>query len=454
MIVPVAIPQFPPGFVFGTVASAYLIEGATTEDGRGQCIWDVYSRRPGAVADGSTAEIAADHYHHVAEDVALLQRLGAPAYRFSVSWPRVLPTGRGTVNQRGLDFYDRLTDRLLAAGVRPSATLYWGDLPQALEDDGGWLNRATVDAFAEYAAVVAARLGDRITEWVPVQDPNVAGYMGYALGTFAPGRQLGFEVVPAVHHLLLAHGRGAIALREAGATSVGCATHHAPMWPTSEDPADIGAAKLADMAWNAVPLEAMLLGRYPADLMPFFEEVIAPGDLATIRQPLDFYGVNFFAPQRIGAAPEGADVPFEVVPLLGHQATDVGWAVAPNALREWLIITRARYRAAMPPLVVTECGAAYNDEGVGARDEVVDQRRIDYLGAHLEAVSAAIQRGVDVRGFYAYTLLDCWDWEEGFTGRYGLVHVDRDTLVRTPKASYRWYAEVIAGQGRTADPVS
>lgn len=451
MIVPVAIPQFPPGFVFGTVASAYLIEGATSEDGRGPSIWDVYGQRPGVVSDGSTADVAADHYHRMSEDVALLKRLGAPAYRFSLSWSRILPAGRGAVNQRGLDFYDRLVDELLTAGIRPSATLYWGDLPQALEEDGGWLNRGTIDAFAEYAGVVAARLGDRVADWVPVQDPNVAGYMGYALGTFAPGKQLGFAVLPAVHHLLLAHGRGVIALREAGAESIGCATHHGPIWPMTDDPADSGAAKLVDMAWNAVPLEAMLLGRYPADLMPFFEDVIAPGDLATIRQPLDFYGVNFFAPQRVAAAAEGAPLPFQVVPLVGHPATDVGWAVVPAALREWLIVTRARYRAALPPLVVTECGAAYDVAPVGGT--IDDQARITYLSAHLEAVSAAISRGVDVRGFYAYTLLDCWDWEEGFTGRYGLVHVDRDTLVRTPKASFQWYADVIAGQGTIADPV-
>lgn len=453
MIVPMndagAIPQFPPGFVFGTASSAYLIEGATAEDGRGECIWDVFSRREGAISDGSTADVAVDHYHRVAEDVDLLRRLGAPAYRFSVSWPRVMPGGRGAVNERGLDFYDRLVDRLLEAGITPTATLYSGDLPQALEDDGGWLNRATVEAFAEYAGVVAARLGDRVEEWVPVQDPNVAAFLGYGVGEWAPGRRLGFAAIPAVHHLLLAHGRGAIALRGAGATTIGCATHHSPVWPMSEDPADVGAAKLVDAVWNAVPLEAMLLGRYPEDLCSLFDEVVAPGDLATIRQPLDFYGINFFAPQRIGAAAEGSDIPMQVVPLLGHPATDVGWAVVPAALREWLIVTRARYRAAMPPLVITECGAAYDlppgDDGV-----VDDEPRIAYLAAHMEAVAAAIRRGVDIRGFYAYTLLDGWDWDDGFQGKYGFVHVDRATLARVPKRSFQWYADVIAGQEQPA----
>jgi beta-glucosidase len=446
MIVLVAIPQFPPGFRFGTTASAYLIEGATEADGRGPSIWDTFSRQPGAIRDGSVADVADDHYHRYAEDIALMRDLGTSAYRFSISWSRVQPAGSGPVNERGLDFYDRLIDALLEAGITPTATLYSGDLPQGLEADGGWLNRATVDAFEEYAARVGARFADRIEEWVPVQDPNVAAYLGYGLGVWAPGRKLGFAVVPAAHHLLLAHGRGAIALREAGAASVGCATHHSPIWPMTEDPADVGAAKLVDQMWNAVPLEAMLLGRYPTDLEPFFEDVIAAGDLATIRQPLDFYGVNFFAPQRVGAAPEGHEMPFQIVSLLGHPATDVGWPVVPAALREWLIVTRARYRAALPPLVITECGAAYDAPVVDG--SIDDQERIDYLGAHLEAVSAAIKRGVDVRGFYAYTLLDSWDWEEGFASKYGFVHVDRETLARTPKRSFRWYADLIAGQVR------
>lgn len=448
MIVPVGIAHFPSGFRFGTASSAYLVEGATDADGRGPSIWDTFSRRPGAIHDGSVADVAADHYHRYAEDVALLRDLGATAYRFSIAWPRIQPTGRGPVNQLGLDFYDRLIDTLLEAGITPMATLYSSDLPQALEEDGGWLNRATVEAFAEYAAVVGARFADRVAEWVPVQDPNVSAYFGYGLGVWAPGRRLGFAVVPAAHHLLLAHGRAAIALRAAGARSIGCATHHVPIWPMSDDPADVGAAKLVDQMWNAVPLEAMLLGRYPADLEPLFEGAIEPGDLATIRQSLDFYGVNFFAPQRVGAAPEGSDMPFQTVGLLGHPATDVGWPVVPAALREWLIVTRARYRAALPPMVITECGAAYDAPIVdGAID---DQQRIDFLGAHLDAVSAAISRGVDVRGFYAYTLLDAWDWEEGFGSKYGFVHVDRDTLERTPKRSFRWYADLIAGQVQQA----
>ncbi|MEU0267818.1 family 1 glycosylhydrolase [Nocardioides sp. NPDC006303] len=412
-----AFPKFPTGFVFGTADAT----------------------RPGGE-----------------QDVALLQRLGAPGYRFAVSWRELQPGGRGAFDPDARARYDRLVDELLEAGLRPSATLYAGELPETLAADGGWLNRATVDAFGDYAETVADLIGDRVPEWVPVQDPNVAGYLGYGLGTIAPGRRAGWGVVAAMHHLLLAHGRGVQVLRAAGVESVGCANHHEPIWPLSEDPADVGAAKLIDLAWNAVPLEAMLMGRYPRDIAGLADEVTMPGDMAVIRSPLDFYGVNFFAPQRIGASAEGDDIPFRMVPLVGYPATDTGWGVVPTALREWLIITRSRYRAAMPPIVVTECGAAYDAPMVDG--EVDDQARIDYLEAHLEAVSAAIERGVDVRGFYAYTLLDRdgWeapftgkDWEDGVGGKYGLVHVDA-AGVRTPKRSFGWYADMVAAHAEGA----
>lgn len=423
----VAFPKLPTGFVFGTADVA----------------------RPGG-----------ESQDRLESDVALLQQLGAPGYRFTVAWDRLQPEGRGALDPATRSHYDRLVDALLAAGVHPMATLYAGELPPALGADGGWLNRATVDAFTSYAEAVADLLADRVEEWVPVQDPNVAAYLGYGMGTVAPGQQAGWGVVSAMHHLLLAHGRGVQALRAAGAASVGCATHHEPIWPLSDDPADVGAAKLVDLAWNAVPLEAMLLGRYPRDVAPLLEEIVLPGDLASIRSPLDFYGVNFFAPQRVGAAPEGDAVPFRIVPTVGYPATDTGWAVAPSALREWLIITRARYRAAMPPFVVTGCGAAYD---VPMVDGVVDDlARIDYLEAHLEAVSAAIERGVDVRGFYAYTLLDGdgWeapfsgkDWEDSIGGKYGLVHVDA-AGARTPKASFSWYADLVAAHSAGAPTAS
>jgi len=445
---PPPFPQLPPGFRFGTSTSAYQIEGAVDEDGRGPSIWDTFTAVPGHVKDGTTGAVACDHYHRLDEDVELIRRLGAGGYRFSIAWPRIQPTGRGTPNPRGLDFYDRLIDGLLEAGVQPMATLYHWDLPQALEDDGGWLNRDTIERFAEYAAIVGERYADRVEHWVPVNEPNVVTLLGYAVGLHAPGRGLMFDSLPVAHHVLLAHGRAAIALRAAGAGSVGCANNHSPMWPASEDAADVGATKLFDALWNGLFLEPMLLGRYPPDLMPILEHVIQPGDLATIRQPLDFYGVNYYNPMRIAAAAEDAELPFELVELVGYPTTDFGWPVVPDALREWLITFRARFRAALPPIIITESGCSYG-MGPDADGVVDDQPRIDYHEAHLRAVAEAVQRGVDVRGYYVWSLMDNFEWGEGFGQRFGLVHVDFDTLVRTPKRSFDWYAELIAAQPRS-----
>ena len=444
-------PQLPPGFRFGTSTAAYQIEGAADEDGRGPSIWDTFSAQEGRIIDGSSGAVACDHYHRFEEDVALLKRLGTTSYRLSISWPRIQPTGRGPANEAGLAFYDRLIDTLLANGIEPMVTLYHWDLPQALEDDGGWLNRDTVECFAAYAAIVAERFADRVAHWIPINEPNVVSFLGYAVGQHAPGRTLMFDALWVSHHLLLAHGRAAIELRRQGATSVGCANNHAPVWPATDDDADVGASKLFDALWNGMVLEPMLLGRYPADLMPLLEGLPEPGDMATIRQPLDFYGVNYYNPMRVAAAPEEAEMPFEFRDVLGYPITDRGWPVVPDALREWLIVFRARYRAALPPIVITESGAAYSDEP-DADGVVDDQHRIDYLAAHLRAVQQAIERGVDVRGYYCWSLLDNFEWAEGLTQRYGLVHVDFETLVRTPKKSFDWYAAGIAAQTSVAEP--
>jgi beta-glucosidase len=443
--VPVQYPQLPPGFRFGTSTAAYQIEGAVAEDGRGPSIWDTFTAQPGRIKDGSSGAVACDHYHRVEEDVALLERLGAPGYRFSIAWPRIQPTGQGAPNAAGLDFYDRLIDSLLEKGVQPMVTLYHWDLPQALEDDGGWLNRSTIDRFADYAAIVGERYADRVEHWIPVNEPNVVMMLGHGIGMHAPGKALMFDALPVAHHLLVAHGRAAIALRAAGAGSVGCANNHAPMWPASDEPEDVGATKLFDAMWNGMFLEPMLLGRYPADLWPLLEDVVRTGDLATIRQPLDFYGVNYYNPMKIGAAPEDAEMPFEFRELLGYPTTDFNWPVVPDALREWLITFRARFRAALPPIMITESGCAYG-MGPDADGVVDDQPRIDYLDAHLRAVAEAVARGVDVRGYYTWSLLDNFEWNEGYTQRFGLVHVDYDTQVRTPKRSFQWYADLIAAQ--------
>lgn len=442
-------PALPPGFRFGVTSSAYQVEGAANDDGRGPSIWDTFSRVPGAVVDGSDGGVAADHYHRVEEDVALIRRLGVDDYRFSISWARVQPDGRGALNARGLDFYDRLVDRLLDAGVAPVAVLHHHDLPQGLEDDGGWLNPETVSRFADHAAVVGARLADRVSSWIPVYEPNTTAVLGYGNGAYAPGRALYFDGLWACHHLLLGHGHAVAALRAAGAEQVGCANNHAPMWPASEDAADTGATKLFDSVWNGLFLEPMLLGRYPADLAPLMDDLVGPGDLAAIRQPLDFYGVNYDGPLRIAAAPEDAPSPWQALDPIGHPTTDDGRPIVADALREWLVVLRARFRAALPPIVVTEAGCAV-DDGPG-RDAVVnDDRRIAYHRAHLAAVAEAVRRGVDVRGYHARALLDGFEWTHGYTHRYGFVHVDRETRTRTPKASFDWFADLIAAQPRHA----
>lgn len=439
------MPLFPAGFRLGTAVSAQETEGSADVDGRGPSIWDDFEGVEGRTSPGAPAVSGADHYRQRSEDVALLKRFGIRAHRFSVAWSRIQPEGRGPVNAAGLDHYDRHVDELLAAGIEPMVSLHHWDLPQALESDGGWLNRATSDAFGDYAAIVAERLADRVAHWIPLHSPNSAAVLGYGLGVHAPGKSLVFDSLPAAHHMLLAHGLGAQALRAAGAASVGCANIHTPAWPASDEPEDTGTCKLFDMLWNGFFMEAMLLGRYPQPLTGPVEHVVRPGDMATIRQPLDFYGVNFFNPIRVGAAPEGYDLPFAYREVIGYPLTDRGRPVVPDSLREWLIMFRARYRAALPPIMITESGADYSTEP----DEcgvVNDQPRIDYVNAYLNAVAEAVNRGVDVRGYYYSSLLDGHEWTDGYTQRSGLVHVDHTTQVRTPKCSMAWYASVSAAQ--------
>jgi beta-glucosidase len=443
----------PPGFALGASTAAYQIEGAVSEGGRGQSVWDTFCAQPGRIVDGSTGAVACDHYHRWAEDVALMADLGLDGYRFSVAWPRVQPDGTGPGNTAGLDFYDRLVDGLLAAGVAPMATLFHWDLPQRLEDAGGWLERATAERFAEYAGLVAERLADRVAHWIPVNEPNVVTMLGYATGVHAPGRTLLFDALPAAHHLLLGHGLAASALRAAGARSVGTAANHTPVRPATDTDEDRAAAALYDTLWNGLFAAPVLRGRYPegfADLMPGPVE----DDLARIAVPLDFYGVNYYNPTRVAApgtelpgvaqAPTVEGVPFVLVELDGdHPRTDFGWPVVPDGLRETLVGLAREYGAALPPLVVTENGCAYDDPP-GPDGAIHDGRRIDYLAGHLRAVGEAVAAGVDVRGYFTWSLIDNFEWAEGYTKRFGLVHVDYATQVRTPRDSFHWYREVVA----------
>ncbi|MEU6093624.1 GH1 family beta-glucosidase [Streptomyces sp. NPDC047079] len=429
------IPQFPAGFLWGVSTSAHQVEGAAGE--REPSVWDAFTAEPGRVKDGSTAAVACDHYHRYREDVALLADLGVDAYRFSVSWPRVNSPG-------GLGFYDRLVDELCAAGVRPVVTLFHWDLPVTLD----WLERDTARRFAAYVSVVAERLGDRVDKWITLNEPAEHTLLGHALGVHAPGGRLMFDALPVAHHQLLAHGLAVQALRAAGAGDIGIANSHGPTWPASDSPEDRGAADFYDVLLNRLFSDPLLLGRYPegiGELMPGDVEA----DLEVIAEPVDWYGINYYAPTKVGA-PQGeeirfgglslpAELPFSVREIEGHPVTDFGWPVVPEALTELLTGFRERYGDRLPPVVITENGCSY--EGVE------DRQRIAYLDGHIRALHRAVEAGVDVRGYFVWSLLDNFEWAEGYARRFGLVHVDHTTLERTPKASYRWLRDALRARG-------
>jgi beta-glucosidase len=460
-------PRLPAGFRFGMATAAIQIEGATAEDGRGPSIWDGFAARPGAVRNGDTPRIATDHYHRFAADVTLIADAGVQDYRFSIAWPRVFPEGTGTVNTAGLDFYDRLVDALLAAGVRPMPTLYHWDLPQPLQDAGGWMVRETVEAFAVYAAVVAERLADRVEDWMTLNEMNVHTLYGHALTAHPPALGLGRASLPAAHHQLLGHGRAVAALRAAGARRVGLVSQHFPVTAASSDPADVEAAETFAVLTNWTFSDPILRGRYPHDdvalgiaLGAGLNEEQLAADLAVICAPLDFYGVNYYEPLRIEAPRTGRDysgvlevdiptgLPFSPVPFEGVERTDFGWAIVPSGLRAILRELDTRYPE-LPPIIVTECGASFHDEP-GPDGKVHDERRIRFLDAHLRAVADAVADGVDVRGFYVWSALDNFEWSAGYQERFGLIHVDWKTLARTRKASWYWYRDLIAAQHRAA----
>ncbi|AQZ69191.1 Beta-glucosidase [[Actinomadura] parvosata subsp. kistnae] len=432
-------------FWWGTATAAYQIEGATTEDGRGASVWDVFSHEPGRTRNGQTGDVACDHYHRWPEDVALMRGLGVNAYRFSIAWPRVLPEGSGRVNAAGLDFYDRLVDALLAAGVQPVPTLFHWDLPQALEERGGWLSREVSELFAAYAATVGARLADRVPMWITLNEPFVHMAYGYAMGVHAPGRALLTDALPAAHHQLLGHGLAVRALRAAGARQVALTNNCTPVWPASESEADVRAADAYDILHNRLFNDPVLLGKYP-DLSAYTSalDFVRDGDLETIAAPLDALGINYYNPTRI-AAPTGDGLPFDDAGVTGYPTTAFGWPVVPDGLRELLTGLKARYGAALPPILITENGCSQEDVP-GPDGTIDDTARIDYLDGHIAAMRQAMAEGVDVRGYFVWSLLDNFEWAEGYDQRFGLVHVDFATQRRTPKRSYHWYARFLEGQ--------
>ena len=458
---------FPPGFLWGSATASYQIEGAVAEDGRTPSIWDVFSHTPGKVLGDDTGDVADDHYHRYADDVALMARLGLQSYRFSVAWPRITPQVTadelGPVNPAGLAFYDRLVDALLAAGIAPAATLYHWDLPQALEDAGGWTDRRTAERFGEYAAVVAERLGDRLSMVITLNEPWCSAYLGYASGVHAPGRTEPAAALAAVHHLNLAHGLAASAVREAApGTDVALTLNLGWFQPASGSAEDADAVRRVDGLQNRVFLDPALNGRYPADVLEDTAAVtdwsfVREGDLELIHQPLDALGLNYYFPVLVGRAapgraPERADghgdepaspwVAADDVefPQLPGPYTDMGWPIDAEGMRALLVRLSQEHPGL--PLYVTENGAAYGD-GPGPDGAVHDEQRIAYLRGHLEAVAQAVEDGADVRGYFLWSLLDNFEWAYGYSKRFGIVHVDYDTQVRTPKDSAHWYAEVI-----------
>jgi beta-glucosidase len=441
------MPRFPAGFAWGAATAAYQIEGAVAEDGRGPSVWDTFSHRAGAVRHGDTGDVAADHYHRWPEDIGLMSALGIAAYRFSIAWPRVQPGGQGPANERGLDFYDRLTDALLAGGITPIPTLFHWDLPQPLEDEGGWLSRDTAYRFADYAQLAAERLADRIPLWITLNEPFVVMSMGYGLGTHAPGRTLLLGALPAAHHQLLGHGLATAALRSAGARQVAITNNYAPAWPASDSPADVAAAAAYDTLQNRLFTDPVLLGAYP-DLSAFGlgddPDYVRAGDLGLISGPIDVLGVNYYAPARLSALPDGP-LPFQREPIPGYPVTAFGWPIVPAALRELLLLLRERYGPALPPVYITENGCS-TDDVVAPDGAVDDQPRIRYLDGHLRALHEAITAGVDVRGYLTWSLIDNFEWAEGYSQRFGIVHVNFATQQRTPKASFSWYRDFIAAQ--------
>lgn len=448
-------PRFPTGFWWGAATAAYQIEGAVAEDGRTPSIWDTFCAAPGAVADGHTGEHAAQHYRRYRDDVALMCEIGLTAYRFSISWSRVLPDGTGPVNSAGLDFYDRLADALGERGIMPVATLYHWDLPQGLEERGGWLARDTSRRFADYAAVVAERIGDRVGLWCTLNEPWCSAFLGYGSGVHAPGRADGPAAFAAAHHLLLGHGLANQAIRAATPSArVTLALNQGAVRAASPDPADLDAARRIDGLLNRLFVEPLLLRAYPEDVLRDTAAVtdwgfVRAGDLGIIGTPIDVLGVNYYQPDLVGAAAEPAigPWPFPSAERVAFHTpagptTAMGWTVDPSGLTEILLRLHHRYGV---PLVVTENGAAYADQ-LDADGRIRDEQRIAYLRDHLGAAAAAAAAGADLRGYFVWSLLDNFEWTLGYGKRFGIVHVDYATQRRTLKDSARWYGEVIAGR--------
>jgi beta-glucosidase len=447
--------SFPAGFRWGVATSAFQIEGASTADGRGPSIWDTFATVPGAVANGDTGDVAADHYHRWPRDIRLLADLGVDSYRFSVSWSRILPAGRGRVEQRGLDFYRRLIESLRENGIDPFVTLYHWDLPQALEDEGGWRNRDTAKWFADYAAIAHDALGDVASHWTTLNEPYCSSIVGYGEGRHAPGAKEGRGALAAAHHHLLGHGLAVRAMRANALPGheFGIVLNQSPTVPVSDDQSDVDAARRQDCMLRRQFTEPLFGGAYPEDYEATFgvtPDFRHDDDLATIGEPLDYLGVNYYyrlhvahAPYRDPAHRTAHDIGVDTSQLPDVPRTGMGWPVEPSGLTDALTDLQARYPD-LPPVYVTENGCVYPDV-VDTSGVYADEDRIAYLRDHIAAAGEAMRAGVRLRGYFCWSLLDNFEWAHGYKHRFGLIHVDYASQRRTPRASYHWYREFIAG---------
>jgi beta-glucosidase len=440
--------RFPDAFLWGAATSAYQIEGSPLADGAGPSIWQRFVRTPGRTASGETGDIACDHYRRWESDVRLMAELGLNAYRFSVAWGRILPAGRGRVNPAGMAFYDRLVDGLLRHGIQPMVTLYHWDLPAALDDRGGWLNPDIADWFADYGQVMFRALGDRVPHWTTLNEPWVVTDGGYLHGVLAPGHRNLYEAPIATHNLLRAHGAAVQAFRAESRGSIGLVVNLEPKYPASDSAADVAATRRADAYMNRQYLDPVFLGRYPEELAEIFGDAwpeYAELDMQLIRQPIDFLGINYYTRSVSRHDDKAPPVRASGVLQPEHAITETGWEVFPPALTAVLLWVKERYGEV--PLYITENGAAFYDPPSAADGRIEDPLRVQYLHDHLRAAHDAIGRGVDLRGYFAWSLLDNFEWSLGYAKRFGLVHVDYRSQLRTPKASARYYSEIIRSQG-------
>jgi beta-glucosidase len=446
---------FPDHFVWGAATSAYQIEGSPLADGAGASIWQRFAGTPGTIRDGDTGDVACDHYLRYKDDVALMKAIGLQTYRFSIAWGRVIPQGRGAVNQAGLGFYDRLVDELLANGIAPMATLFHWDLPVALDDQGGWLNRDIADWFADYARVMFDALDDRVKSWATLNEPWVVSDQGYLHGTLAPGHRNKYEAPIAAHNLLRAHGAAVQVYREVGRHQIGLVVNLEPKYPASASDADRAAAARAHAQMNGQFLDPVLLGAYPAKMGEVYGDAWPAwpaGDLALISQPIDFVGINYYT--RSVARDDAQSYVTRATPVRQPQATytETGWEVFDQGLSDTLQWVARRY--GNPPVYITENGAAFYDAPVAENGRVHDPLRVNYLQKHLRAIHRAIAAGCDVRGYCAWSLLDNLEWAHGFSKRFGIVHVNFGTQQRTLKDSAYFYRDVIASNGAVLDTVA